>query len=263
MRRLPVDMPHAPKKTSWEEVYGWYSHLVGKEGHYYHQNVIIPQVLKLLAIPKDQPVKLLDLACGQGVLARNLPESVEYWGVDLSQSLIREAKKLGRQGGSHFIVGDITQKINLPIPTVDIVTIILAIQDLDNPEMAIKQASNYLSDKGRLLIVMNHPCFRIPRQSSWGIDEANKIQYRRLNGYLKPNAIPIQTAPGSGQNSPTVHYSHYPISSYSKWLKENGFVIELMDEWISDKTSEGPKKRMEDRARTEFPLFLCILAQKC
>jgi ubiquinone/menaquinone biosynthesis C-methylase UbiE len=249
-------------KTSWEGVHGWYSNLVGKQGHFYHQQVIIPNILALLDVSKEKSSILLDLACGQGVLARNLPETIEYWGVDLSPSLIREAKKLTSKKDCHFYVGDVTKSLNLPLTKANIVTLILAIQDLSEPEKAIVQAGHYLESGGQFLIVMNHPCFRIPRQSEWGVDEAKKLQYRRMNGYLHSNTIPIQTSPGKGEKSPTVLYSHHPLKDYSKWLKHHGFVIELLDEWTSEKKSEGPKKRMEDRARTEFPLFLCILARK-
>lgn len=250
------------KKTSWEGVHDWYSHLVGNQGHYYHQYVILPKVTEILGKLKEKPSTFLDLACGQGILARSLPESVEYWGVDLSESLIREAKKLDIKKKRNFLVADITKDFQLPIKQFDFATIILAIQDVADPEGAIKQASCYLKKGGHLLIVMNHPCFRIPRQTAWGIDEPKKLQYRRVDGYLRPNTIPIQTAPGKGAGSPTVSYTHYPLSSYSKWLNNNSLVIEVLDEWVSEKASEGPKKRMEDRARSEFPLFLCILAKK-
>ncbi|HEY4832732.1 MAG TPA: methyltransferase domain-containing protein, partial [Waddliaceae bacterium] len=175
---------------------------------------------------------------------------------------IREAKELTSKKGRHFYVGDVTKTLNLPLKKADIVAMILAIQDLNDPEGAIVQASQYLETGGQFLIVMNHPCFRIPRQSEWGVDEAKKLQYRRINGYLRSNTIPIQTSPGRGESSPTVLYSHHPLKDYSKWLKDHGFVIELLDEWASEKKSEGPKKKMEDRARAEFPLFLCILARK-
>lgn len=251
-----------PNKTSWEGVHDWYSNLVGKQGHFYHQHVIIPKTLELLGLSKEKTAILLDLACGQGVLARNLPETVEYWGVDLSPSLIREAKKLTPKKGFHFYVGDVTKKLNLPLEKVDIVTLILAIQDLAEPEGAIAQACHFLEKGGRFLIVMNHPCFRIPRQSEWGVDEAKKLQYRRINGYIRSQSIPIQTSPGKREKSPAVSYFHHPLKDYSQWLKKHGFGIELIDEWISEKKSEGAKKRMEDRARAEFPLFLCILARK-
>jgi len=42
-----------------------------------------------------------------------------------------------------------------------------------------------------LVIVLNHPCFRIPRQSGWGIDEKNKLQFRKVIKYMSPMEIPL------------------------------------------------------------------------
>jgi hypothetical protein len=39
-------------------------------------------------------------------------------------------------------------------------------------------------------------------------------------------------------------------------------VIEKIEEWVSDKKSEGGKAAMEDKARAEFPLFMAIAAKK-
>src|SRR5262245_35028136 len=95
--------------TSWEAVYNWYSGLVGKEGHFYHQQIIIPKILRHLKSPENKFSTILDLACGQGILARFLPDNVEYCGIDNSPSLIREAIKLSQNPLHHFLVGDITQ----------------------------------------------------------------------------------------------------------------------------------------------------------
>jgi len=45
-------------------------------------------------------------------------------------------------------------------------------------------------------------------------------------------------------------------------LKEAGFVIEMLDEWCSDKQSTGSKAKMENRSRDEIPMFLAIVAKK-
>jgi ubiquinone/menaquinone biosynthesis C-methylase UbiE len=249
-------------KTSWEAVYDWYHQLVGKEGHLYHQQLIIPNVLRFLNVSEKKGAKIVDFACGQGVLARHLPDHVEYCGIDHSPSLIREAKKMSQNPLHHFKVGDITQNLQLPFQEADIVTLILAIQDLAEPALAISQAAKHLKVGGRLLIVMNHPCFRIPRHSTWEVDESNKKQFRKMDSYLHPQQIPIRTAPSQGSQSPAVHYYHYSLSHYSRWLKESGLMIELLEEWVSEKKSTGPKKKMEDRARSEFPLFLFLAAKK-
>ncbi|MFS8563077.1 MAG: hypothetical protein LVR00_01585 [Rhabdochlamydiaceae bacterium] len=126
----------------------------------------------------------------------------------------------------------------------------------------MKNAHLLLKPQGKLLIVLNHPCFRIPRQSSWGVDEPKKLQYRRIDRYLSPLKIPIQTHPGKQHDSQETWSFHHPLSDYTRWLQEAGFTIEIIEEWISDKTSTGGHAKMENRSRAEFPLFLAILACK-
>ena len=85
-------------KTSWQGVSKWYNKIVGEEGHYYHQHVVIPGVIRLLQIKNGD--SLVDLACGNGVLRRNIKNNIEYLGVDISRNLIDEAKRMTREGKS-------------------------------------------------------------------------------------------------------------------------------------------------------------------
>jgi ubiquinone/menaquinone biosynthesis C-methylase UbiE len=78
------------KYTSWEKVGDWYNQTVGDKGSYYHQQVILPNLIRLLELKKNS--KLLDLACGQGVLARAIFADVEYLGLDLAANLIDQAR---------------------------------------------------------------------------------------------------------------------------------------------------------------------------
>ena len=73
--------------------------------------------------------------------------------------------------------------------------------------------------------------------------------------------IPIVAHPGKKESEETWSF-HYPLSAYSEMLFDNGFCIEKIEEWISDKKSTGSKAKMEDRARKEFPLFMAIIARK-
>ena len=64
-------------RTDWGEVAKWYDQLVGDQGSEYHQQVILPGILRLLPIENQKseiknPLNILDLACGQGVLCRKL-----------------------------------------------------------------------------------------------------------------------------------------------------------------------------------------------
>jgi ubiquinone/menaquinone biosynthesis C-methylase UbiE len=245
------------RNTSWQKVAPWYSRVTEHgQGHYYHQHVVIPGVLRLL----DLTHKLLDLACGNGVLAKAIPNETLYLGVDNAPSLINEAKRTDRNPNHEYLTADITKSLAIPQDFTH-ATIILALQNILNPSKVLLNASQHLVKGGVLVVVLNHPAFRIPRQTSWGIDEGRKIQYRRVDKYMSPMDIPINMNP-SDRNSPTTMSYHHPLSAYSKVLKDAGFVIDLIEEWTSDKESEGRAARMENRSRSEIPLFLAIRAVK-
>ncbi len=236
--------------SDWGEVSEWYGQLVGKRGHLYHQEVIWPNLLPLLNLKEGD--SLLDLGCGQGALLEALPKGVFYHGVDLSKELIAQAKK---RGGT-FTVADICKPLTLG--EFSHITAILCLQNVPEAERAIANAANNVKRGGCFTLVLNHPAFRIPRQTHWEIDEKQKLQYRRVNLYLTPIKIPIQMQPSKGKSSTTTWSFHHSISDFSLWLYKAGFAIQLIEEWISPKKSSGKNAKMEDRARKEIPLFLAI-----
>lgn len=252
-------------KTSWQPVSEWYNSSVGNSGHYYHQHVVIPNALKLLglqsmAMPSPVPA-VLDLGCGQGVFARQLAPEIYYQGIDVARALIDFAKKDDDNPQHHFLTGNATRPLGLQKKEFDIAVCMLALQNMKDPDGLFANAEQYLRKNGKFLIILNHPCFRIPRQSSWGVDPKNKLQYRRIDRYLSPLEIPITAHPGE-RNSPVTWSFHQPLSAYTELLRKHHFMIEVMEEWNSDKQSVGPAAKMENRGRSEFPLFLAILAQK-
>lgn len=246
------------RNTSWQKSANWYAEIVGERGHFFHQTVVLPGVLRLLDIKNGD--RLLDVACGQGVLARRIPEGVVYFGVDLAHGLLADAKRMDKNKSHKYVVADVTKSI----PTGEMfnkAAIILALQNIKEPEATIKLVSDRVEKNGKLVIVLNHPCFRIPRQSSWEIDRINKLQSRKINRYMSPMEIPINTHPGDKNSSITWSF-HLPIEAYSKMLFKNGFLIEKIEEWTSEKNSEGKMASAENRARNEFPMFMAISAIK-
>lgn len=243
-------------KTSWENSEEWYNRCVGEKGHYYHEAFILKGALRLLDLKPGS--SLLDLGCGQGVLERHLPKTVKYLGVDSSKSLIAAAQKMSSRD---FLVADVCAPLPINDQKFDSACFILSLQNMEHPELAIAQASQHLNPGGKLLLILNHPCFRIPRQSNWGVDEQMHLQYRRMNVYMSPQKIPIQTTPSKGEKSATTYSFHYPLSFYVSALSKNNLHVICLEEWCSDKKSEGGRAKMEDKARKEFPLFLTILAK--
>ncbi len=212
-------------KTSWNKVAKWYGDSVGEKGHYYHQKIIMPNSLRLLGLKEG--MELLDVACGQGVLARQIGKGVRYTGIDASVKLIEDAKSMDRDTTHKYLVADATKEL----PTkdgFDRASIILALQNIKEPDAAINNIGKKLKSGGKLLIILNHPSFRIPRQSSWGIDEANKMQYRKVNRYMSPLEIPINVHPGKDDGQMTWSF-HRSLNDYSNYLYYSGFLIEKID----------------------------------
>lgn len=246
-------------KTSWGKVAPWYNKLVGNSGHYYHERVIFPSLKKLYQ-PKNGD-HVLDVGCGQGVYERLLPAGVNYTGIDLSKELIAEAKKLDHSKSHSYFVADATHALPVESDSYDLAISILALQNMKEANVAIREMARSVKVGGTIIVVVNHPAFRIPRQSSWEVDEKNKLEYRRINRYLSPLEVPINSHPGIKNSAVTWSY-HQPISYYTKALTDSNCSIISFEEWVSDKESQGKAKRMENRARAEFPLFLAIVATK-
>ncbi|MGL5263037.1 MAG: class I SAM-dependent methyltransferase [Candidatus Rhabdochlamydia sp.] len=250
------------QETSWESSSAWYDKLVSLEGHYYHREIIIPGILDLLKQYPDSNELLLDLACGQGVLARHLPKYMNYIGVDASSSLIQSAQKNALNKEHRFFVHDFIHVLPPQKIQCTHATCVLALQNMPSIGILLQSAWAHLKKNAPLILVLNHPSFRIPRQSTWGIDQTKKLQYRQVDCYMTPLQIPIQTHPSLKSQSETTWSFHYPLSTYSALLKENGFVIDLIQEWCSNKKSQGKMAGMENRSRKEFPLFMTIVARK-
>lgn len=247
------------KNTSWAPVAKWYGDIVGSTGHYFHQNIILPGVKKLLD-PKPGE-SILDVGCGQGVFARTLLPKISYTGIDLAKELILEAKKLDPNREHEYFVADATKGLPVAESSFDHAVCILALQNMQDAARVIGNIGKALRPGGNFVFVLNHPSFRIPRQSSWGEDVANKLEYRRVNRYLSPLEIPINAHPGD-KNSPITWTYHQPLEYYVKALKSAGLAITDLEEWTSDKQSVGKAAKAENRARKEFPLFLAIRAVK-
>ncbi len=244
--------------TSWQKVSKWYGDKVGSEGHFYHQTVILPNLLRLMDLKPTDSV--LDLACGSGILAKYIPEDIAYTGLDLSPNLLDLAKN-GAKSKQKFILADVTK----PFPLKDgekfsHICVILAWQNIDKTEELIRIAKKYLSPAGKIYVVLNHPCFRVMGKSEWGWDPEGKTQYRRIDGYLSRFKKRIIAHPGAKESVATWSF-HTSLQDISKIFFQNKMSIEKIEEWISPKKSEGGRAEAEDVARKEIPLFMSIIAK--
>jgi ubiquinone/menaquinone biosynthesis C-methylase UbiE len=253
-------------QTSWEPVASWYDELLSGDDTY-QSKVILPNLLRLVAAQEKkngQPKKIIDIACGQGFFSHAFAAAdAEVLGLDISPELIAFAQK-NSAGASkvEFAVASAENLVPASSNSFDVATIVLALQNIKGINEALKEAARVLKTGGELVLVLNHPCFRIPKGSAWGFDESAKVQYRRVDKYGRPYTAAIDMAPGTKAKVQTVSF-HRPLQEYFKALAAADFVVAGLEEWISHKKSEaGPRAAAEDAARKEFPMFLTLVAKK-
>jgi len=254
--------------NTWEPVADWYQGLIGGGQSDHHENLILPGVLELLGNVAN--AKILDIACGQGVLARALASNgAEVTGVDASPTLIEAASKTAGSTETYTVgdVRDLRAALGDAGPF-DGAACVLAAMNIDPFPPVLEGAASLLRPGSPLVIVVMHPAFRIPKATDWQWDEQDgrTVQFRRVAAYTGQRAEPIVMNPGavaSGADPVTTTTHHRPISFYVNALAGAGFAVDRLDEWSSKRESEpGPRADAENAARREIPMFLAIRARR-
>jgi ubiquinone/menaquinone biosynthesis C-methylase UbiE len=243
-------------------VAAWYDKLVGEAGSDYHQHVILPAALRLLN-PKPGE-SIVDVCCGQGILAKHLLETkiARYVGVDASPRLIESAKdRYHADARASFIVADVCKPSSWSDQSHDAAACLMAVHDVPNAAAMFSSIRKALKTNGRALFIFMHPCFRIPKHTHWGWDNDQKVQFRRIDRYQSPVEIPIATHPGKNQTTETSFY-HRPLAEILTALGSAGLAVTASEELCSHRRSQGngPFSKAEHRAAEEFPLFLALQA---
>ncbi|MEK7552065.1 MAG: class I SAM-dependent methyltransferase [Patescibacteria group bacterium] len=259
MKKIPPKKAHI--KTSWEPVAGWYDKMLKGEDTY-QEKVVLPNLLRIL--PATPGKKMIDIACGQGFFSKVYAAGgATVLGIDLSRELIKKAKLVSGENLKFEVAN--ANKIPADKESFDGAFIVLALQNIKEMSAVIKEACRVLVRGGKLVIVLNHPAFRILKASSWQYDEEKEIQYRRIDKYGIPFEVEVDMTPGAKSEEEKVHTVsfHRPIQDYFKAIVNAGFCVTGLEEWISHKQSEfGPRSLAENIARKEFPMFMAIVAEK-
>nr|BBH89379.1 rRNA methylase [Thermosporothrix sp. COM3] len=248
-------------RTSWDPLAEWYDGWSGKDGSLHHRKLAIPTTLELLDPQMNE--RILDIGAGLGALAPHVAARLaQYVGVDVSVRMVQKARKYHGHVGT-FLQGDARHLHRVPgiqSASFEGAVFLLSIQDMNPLADVLRSAAWALRGGGRLIILMIHPCFRVPRQSGWGWQEERALQYRRVDRYLTPLAVPLKEYPGKAQGSSRSF--HRPLHEYVNGLADSGFVLDRMEEIISSLAASGAKSKAEARAHQEIPLFLALRARK-
>ncbi|QLK27154.1 class I SAM-dependent methyltransferase [Natrinema zhouii] len=103
----------------------------------------------------DDPLQVLDIGCGTGVVSLLLAElGHDVTGVDFAPEMLERARKKAEQAGrsADFYRGD-AEALAVPDDTVDLVTARHLLWTLPNPEAAIEEWQRVVEPGGRILVI--------------------------------------------------------------------------------------------------------------
>ena len=252
----------AESRAGWEEMATWYDERQGDEGDLWHRALIDPALFRVLGSVAEQDV--LDLACGNGYIARKLArQGARVTSVDLSAPIIDLARRREEQEplGITYHVADAARLGILADGAFDAVLCNMALMDIADAEGAIRETSRVLRTGGRFVASLEHPCFTPVNASAWVVEHVpyTTTVWRKVSRYRDVFAdwVPWHLSPE--QTRSTLSH-HRPLSWYFRALSTAGFVVVALEE------PEPTKELVADSPQgpwiAEIPLHCVIDARK-
>lgn len=217
------------KAAFWDERMG--------EGNAFQRVLIGPATERLLALRDGELV--LDVACGNGVMARRLATlGARVVGCDFSEVFIERARARTPADLSERItyqVVDATREeelLALGVGRFEAIVCNQAFMDMATIEPLLRAARQLLAPGGRFVFTLAHPCFNsgVFRMVAEQEDGAAGAVVRRglaVYTYLTPT-----TQKGTGMpGEPEPHYYfHRPLSVVLASCFQAGFALDAMEE---------------------------------
>lgn len=249
------------KTVSWEQLAAWYDAKQGDDGDLWHRALIDPTFLRVVGDVRG--LRVLDLGCGNGYLARRYARSgASVVGVDASAPIVdrARAREAREPLGITYHVADAALLPFLGDSSFDLVASNMALMDIEDAEGAIREIGRILVPGGRLAASISHPCFDQGPSSSWLVEGVTgaTMAWRKVERYRQPFA---DETPWSVEGSTvlTIGY-HRPLAWYARALRDGGLLIRSLEE--PEPTQEFIEGSPQGPFITEIPLHLVIEAVK-
>jgi ubiquinone/menaquinone biosynthesis C-methylase UbiE len=186
--------------------------------------VAIPALLELC-----RPAgRVLDLACGQGVLARELAQIAGFSvvGVNLSSELLRiaDGEEAQQPLGINYVQEDARSLSSLGDDSFDGVACSLALTDFDELDPVLGAVRRVLKPGGWLAIATLHPCFEPPHAD---VIEVAGRYCKQVGNYFEEG----RWFPGNPDRLlAKVGWHHRTLATLLNALVDSGFVLDRVAE---------------------------------
>jgi ubiquinone/menaquinone biosynthesis C-methylase UbiE len=140
-----INEPDDRTTVDWEEMAAWWDERQGEEGDLWHRTLIDPTLFRVLGPVEEQYV--LDLACGNGYVARKLAMSGAWvTGVDASIAMIERARAWEDRDslGVNYHVADAARLDMLHDGTFDVVVCNMGLMDMPDAEGPLREVARVL-----------------------------------------------------------------------------------------------------------------------
>ena len=245
----------------WTALAGWYDRKQGETGDLWHRALIDPGLEAVIG--KVDGLRLLDLGCGNGYLARRFAKrGATVVGVDVTRGMIARALRRGNvRGRVTYVLGDAARMPTLPTASFDLAFANMSLMDMPNADEVLAEAGRLVRPGGRLVASLCHPCFDTDSNSGWltehirGGGRTGRVvwKYRTPTRTEAPWILPDGSVRRTGSYNRT-------LSWYANTIRSAGFVIERMEE-----PAPQPELLMNGgnaRWIAEIPLHLVIGARR-
>ncbi len=204
----------------YDEIADWYNERVRADELLF--DLFVPDMFRLMGNIDGQHV--CDLACGQGVIARQLAsKGASVVGIDIAGKLLDYAR---REEETHplgivYLHDDAQTLSSVADATFDGVVCNMALVDIPNIDAILHSVHRILRDGGWFVFSITHPCFKTPA-ASWEQGE-DGILYCKVGAYFTEGFWRSDNPRGvRGQ----VGAYHRMLSTYLNALADAGFWLE-------------------------------------
>lgn len=211
----------------YDAIAEWYDEYVRTEPLL--AEVVIPATLRLIEeAGRLQDAIICDLACGQGVVARELAlRGAHVTGVDISERLLALARSQP-VAASHAISwrhDDAQVGRTLADASFDGVVCNMALMDIPDLAAALRTVARILRPGGWFVFAITHPCIQMPH-SDW-MTRPDGAMIRGSGDYFAEGFWQPAGAPGVRGR---VGAHHRTLSSYLNALSDVGLSVERVAE---------------------------------
>jgi 2-polyprenyl-3-methyl-5-hydroxy-6-metoxy-1,4-benzoquinol methylase len=246
----------------WNQKAAFWDNMHGDEGNPFHRQLISPAVERLLALQPGEHI--LDIACGNGVMARRLAAlGGRVTAVDFSPALIERAKQRRQTAGHpiHYAIADATDEESLSAlgeGQFDGIICTMALMDMPVIAPLYRAARRLLRPAGRFVIASAHPAFNSnnPILLAERADVGGNLittSAVKINAYLHLSPVKGTGSP----NEPTPHYYyHRPLHELLGQAFAAGLVLDALEEPAFPRENADPTRPLSWFALWQIPPVL-------